>query len=249
MCEDGSEFVRRAVVQALRARAPKLWHSLAYWRYLRTGEPEIHRIAEFVDPHRAAVDVGVHVGFYARRLNRYAKGVFGFEANPEHVALLRRTMPRSVKVMEVALSDASGVAVLRVPQDERGVERPGLGTIAPNNDLAGRHYREVAIPSARLDEFDLPPVGFMKIDVEGHEEAVLRGAEAILRRDRPALMVEIEERHSPGSTQRVPSYLSNLGYEAEVFDGRELIPFAAFRPERDQVVGTRYLNNFLFRVP
>ena len=59
------------------------------------------------------------------------------------------------------------------------------------------------VQTARLDDYQLPPVGFIKIDVEGHEEAVLRGAAQTIARNRPVLMIEIEERHNPGALGRL----------------------------------------------
>lgn len=46
--------------------------------------------------------------------------------------------------------------------------------------------------TARLDDFELTNVGFIKIDVEGHELAVLRGASKTIEREQPNLMVEVE---------------------------------------------------------
>jgi FkbM family methyltransferase len=52
----------------------------------------------------------------------------------------------------------------------------------------------------RLDDIDLGGgVGFLKIDVEGHEEAVLAGASRTLKQSMPAVLVEVEERHHTGA--------------------------------------------------
>ena len=55
------------------------------------------------------------------------------------------------------------------------------------------------------------PISFIKCDVEGHEFAVLRGAERLLARSKPALLVEIEERHGQ-TVSEVVGYLSDRGY-------------------------------------
>jgi hypothetical protein len=52
----------------------------------------------------------------------------------------------------------------------------------------------------------------VKLDAEGAEYEVLRGARETLARCRPVLSVEIEERHRPGSTYAVPAFLDGLGY-------------------------------------
>jgi len=68
------------------------------------------------------------------------------------------------------------------------------------------------VPTIALDSLDLNDVTAIKIDVEGAEAEVLLGARETLRRCRPVLSVEIEERHRPGSTRAVPDMLRPLGY-------------------------------------
>ncbi len=46
-----------------------------------------------------------------------------------------------------------------------------LGTISDANRLEGHEFTEVIVPKKRLDDFDLPPIGFIKIDVEGHAKS------------------------------------------------------------------------------
>ena len=126
-------------------------------------------------------------------------------------------------------------------------------TIAESNSAAvesGRVIETVVAPMKTLDSFNLTNVGFVKIDVEGHEEAVLHGGLKTLRREMPNLMIEIEERHAPGSLDRVSALLKEIGYSGFYLDGKQLVPVAQFDPHRDQVrqngkVG-KYINNFLF---
>ena len=68
------------------------------------------------------------------------------------------------------------------------------------------------MPTLPLDGLALDDVSAMKIDVEGAEQEVLRGALDTLRRCHPVLSIEIEERHRAGSTRDVPELLRTLGY-------------------------------------
>ena len=68
------------------------------------------------------------------------------------------------------------------------------------------------VPVRRLDGFGLTDVTSIKLDAEGAEGDVLRGAAETLARCRPVLSVEIEERHCVGSTRAVPRFLARLGY-------------------------------------
>ena len=72
-------------------------------------------------------------------------------------------------------------------------------TIADSNLSAlqsGGVVETVKVPMRTLDSYQLSNVGFIKIDVEGHEEAVLHGSSETLRREMPNLMIEIEDRTS-----------------------------------------------------
>ena len=64
------------------------------------------------------------------------------------------------------------------------------------------------------------PSTLPKIDVEGHEEDVLLGAQSLIARDRPSLMVEVEEPHNPGSIERVTRFFQSRGYCGFFFDMR-----------------------------
>jgi hypothetical protein len=98
-------------------------------------------------------------------------------------------------------------------------------------------------------------VGFIKIDVEGHEEGVLNGARKTLERERPALLIEIEDRHNPGGLGRICALLT--GYEGYFFAQGRRRPLSDFDPEihqrpedLDSAYEARrqspYVNNFLF---
>lgn len=72
--------------------------------------------------------------------------------------------------------------------------------------------RRTEVEVLALDSLRLSDVTALKIDVEGAEAEVLQGAAATLRRCRPVLSVEIEERHRAGSTRAVPAMLAEWGY-------------------------------------
>ena len=237
------------IQQELRRHLPAVWQWRAYHKYLHApyGEREIHLLSKIVDPERIAVDVGVHEGIYSRHLAGLCRGVVGFDANPLSAAFCQAALGRLATIHNCALSDAAGTVTLRIPMpDGRGGET-ALATIAPSNVLGGRPAAEVTVRAARLDDFDLPPVGFIKIDVEGHEEAVLRGAQGVIARDRPVLMIEIEERHNPGALGRIFQSLRVDGFTAACMqsgalrDAGDAKAFAARAPGEPG-----YVHNFFF---
>jgi hypothetical protein len=68
------------------------------------------------------------------------------------------------------------------------------------------------IPVRRLDEYDFHDVSVMKVDVEGMEAAVLRGAEQTIRRERPVIFAE-EWADSPHWHESIAEVLEPFGYE------------------------------------
>lgn len=225
------------------------------WRSM-LGDPEQHVAKELSDPTRISVDVGAGEGGFARVVSQVSVRCEAFEANPSNWPQLHANLVGfDVRVNECALSDQDGEVTLRVPVVGDGEARP-LATIDSENALSGVDVHTVAITCRRLDSLGLDPVGFMKIDVEGHELAVLHGASAILERDHPNLLIEVEERHHAGAVHDVIGYLTDLGYLSYFLLGRHLKPIAAFdlsehqNPSSIELTDVRpghvYVNNFVF---
>lgn len=213
-------FLNRALADA---PGPIAAYYSAYKAY-RWGDPYIRLVASLADRRRLAIDVGAHFGDYTFFMRRHAAGCIAFECNPALTAHLRRTFGRSVEIRAEAVSDRAGTATLRIPTETaRGI---GRATIEERNPLA-REFAEfhlVTVPTVRLDDVVERPVGLIKVDVEGHELAVLRGAESILQRDRPNLIVELEERHAPGCVAEAFAFLGRLGYRGACLQGGRLQP-------------------------
>ena len=133
----------------------------------------------------ACLDIGAHFGAVAYKLHTLSGGWLGMvEASPWKAALLRRRFPAAT-VFETAVSDQDGTATFH-----ENVDQPGFSSLS---DRASRgQTREVTVPLARLDTILAPDltIGFLKIDVEGHEYAALQGGAAMLTRDRPVILFE-----------------------------------------------------------
>lgn len=188
----------------------------------RYFERELARIDEFVPAERGAVDVGVWWGPWSFWLARRASTVDSFEPNADLASRLDRVLPGNVTLHPVALGDHSGESMLWIPPGGMGTE--GRATVESQwrTDSAGR-MQPVAVQ--RLDDVALPEIGFVKIDVEGHELAVLRGAAALLETQRPNLMIEIEERsHSEGHFDSIIDFLAGLGYHGSFLSRRRWHP-------------------------
>jgi FkbM family methyltransferase len=166
-----------------------------------------------------------------------------------------------VRVEAVALSDEVGEATLRGPVAEsvgiEGIHKTltGRATVESENLLDDCDYSqiyEVAVPRRKLDDYDFDAVGFIKIDVEGHELSVLRGASNTIERHRPLMLIEIEDRHKPNAICNVHSFLGNLGYEGYFLLNKKLMPLTCFdlaAHQKNWRQSGLYINNFFFVMP
>ena len=78
------------------------------------------------------------------------------------------------------------------------------------------------------DEVGGRRVDLVKIDVEGHEMSVLRGASVTLRKYLPAMLIEIEQRHLDCPIQDVFAEIDDIGYVLYFIDGPALRPISEF---------------------
>src|SRR5437868_3654072 len=170
-------------------------------RLRRQGDVSLRVMAALIKPGDTVIDVGANVGVYAFALARLvgrSGHVHAIEPDPVSVARLRRIAARcgQIEVHPVAASDARGSATLHVPV--YGAKRLGaLASLGTPGAGGAVQYESVSIDADTLDEIvPMSEPAFIKIDVEGHEMAALRGAERTIRRTSPALLVEIEQRHS-----------------------------------------------------
>jgi FkbM family methyltransferase len=240
-------MLRPQVKQIAESLFPKTMYARRFRTWVKV-EPELPLLPAICPKEAVAVDIGANEGFFACHLLPLAKSVVAFEPLPQMLARLRKNYSGKMIIHGVILSDREGQGELRYPSGGYM-----SATVAESNVSAvesGRVIESVMVNMATLDSFGLTNVGFIKIDVEGHEEAVLQGGFQTLKREMPNLMIEIEERHAPGSLGRVSVLLSDIGYAGFFLDGKQLISIEQFDPHRHQVrrngqVG-KYINNFLF---
>jgi FkbM family methyltransferase len=167
------------------------------------------------------LDIGAHDGLLTLPFAALpGAAVHAFEPLPPAFARLRRaTAGRpNVTLHELALGAAPGEALLEVPS-VAGVAQEQWASLAKDYAAIRRddpRVGEIArhkVQVARLDDLGLSGITAIKLDVEGAEEEAISGATETIARDRPAMTVEIEERHRTGSTVAVPRLLARLGLE------------------------------------
>lgn len=252
---------KRRLAPAAKTLAPRLFWRRKFRILRRLGEsrPDVQLVASLCNPDRVSLDIGADVGEFTIAMLPSSRSVIAFEPRPaqaRELAAMFDAVGAAVRVEAVALSDQPGVTTMRVVESD-----PGRSTIDTSNalgDADGSAVCNIEVPVKRLDDLGLDDIGLIKIDVEGHELAVLRGAAETLARNRPAVLVEAEERHHPNAVAAITELLTGLGYQG-YFDGgegrRPVEEFDAAIHQDPANIGGRedgwaaqgvYVNNFVF---
>ncbi len=165
-------------------------------------EPHVTAVfRELLSPGDVCVDVGASIGYFtmlASQLVGERGHVYAFEPAPEAYAALHRNVElnglSNVTAQAVAVGAAEGVETL---YDPWVVSNVGAASMLREPDAATHERRSrepLSVPvrplSALVPEPDLRRARLIKIDVEGHEAAVLAGGRALLQRWRPYLVFE-----------------------------------------------------------
>jgi FkbM family methyltransferase len=197
-----------------------------------------------VDPGEACLDIGANLGYMtcllSARTGRNGK-VHAFEPHPEiHAELVSNAARWSrspdtgrITLHAVGLSDHHGVAALAEPPQFEG--NRGTSALETPETASANTGRRFEIPIRRLEDCLPPgcPIGIAKVDVEGHELGVLRGARRLLDQGEIRDIVYEDNDGYPGP---VSILLESCGYAVRRIDrtlgGPRLIP-ASSRPSED----------------
>jgi FkbM family methyltransferase len=222
------------------------WEDMIHGRF----DAEIYTALGRVVPASGAVlwDVGAHLGFhtlgFAAMVGPTGR-VVGFEPNPSNRERLRQNLDKNadlaarVEILSCALSDRAGESAFVLSHDvDTGASSMSFldGTTPAVEFGVARAWDTIVVPLRTVDalvhDHVAPPPDALKIDVEGAELLVLRGAEETVRTTQPTVIVEV---HSARLVFEVQQWLWSHGYAvrllADVEPSRVLL--GAAPPGRD----------------
>lgn len=186
-----------------------------YKEYLEAGP--VDELKQFVPVGSVVIDVGANVGFFSKRFASWVgpQGqVILLEPEDRNFEALQSMLNRDgligrARLIKAAASETSGKALLKINPHHPGDHK--LST-----DDTG-----VAVETVRLDDLVLDKgagkPSLIKIDVQGAELIVLRGAPEILKQAKPALFVELDEAglgKFGASVAQILGYMGSAGYDA-----------------------------------
>jgi FkbM family methyltransferase len=193
---------------------------LAWVRVSYSGGGAIAAIQLVREEQGLALDIGANRGQSAIRILRLKPHfrVLSFEPNKRCISCLKIAkvlLGRSFQYELCGLSDINGNMIYYEPRIN-SLSVSAEGTFCPENlddfleQRIGRYdVRQTSFPVRVLDEMSLSPA-FIKVDVQGAELAVLRGARDTITRCKPVVVVERNIHNEEG----VKSYMADLGYKA-----------------------------------
>lgn len=195
----------RQAAAALGVRLPPGWSDEQILRTWSVLTEHCYDVPGFVPDGGVVVDVGTSVGDFAVLSAVRGSMVYAFEPLRENVTAAEELVRENhvedkVRIFPVALGDAPGLSPIAV---DHGMATTGLSGI------------DRTVPFETLDTSlkDLPgPISMLKVDVEGFEIPVLRGAVGTLARSRPKIVIEV---HGKSADRAVVGLLSSLGYRLD----------------------------------
>jgi FkbM family methyltransferase len=215
--------------------------SQIFWRGTYSGD-ELAVLAGRLSRDAAFVDVGANLGEFSLFAARRVARVYAFEPSADLFERLRQNVAANgwshVTTVRSALSDRIGELTLSEPREAwmDGSRQAGLGSLFPYPDAVD--VRRQSVPVTTLDAFvesERPArLDVIKIDVEGSELAVLRGAEAAVARFRPEFLIELNTESAVRAghdVNDVLAWLATRRYRAfSVAAGGRLVPRVSADP-------------------
>jgi FkbM family methyltransferase len=238
------------------------------WRFIYRGlkaryrdqRQELRALTSALGEGDVAVDVGANKGSYLFSLSRAVpRGrVVAFEPQPllaEYLTKACRAAGLSNVVVEAAgVSDKAGVLTLAIP----GGKGTSPGASSEQAVMSRGPCSTIEVKTLTLDQYfakETRRIGAMKIDVEGHELAVMRGAMQIISEHSPIVVCEWEARHmTKGNVATILDFFRDHSYDGFLVCGRKLLPASQFDPAVHQKqTGEKYwdahgyFNNFIMQ--
>lgn len=216
-------------------------------------EVELFFINDFIEKDSVVFDIGSNEGLYLllfESAQKYNK-IYGFEPIPVLNKRLKGFFP-NLSIFDFAISNQTNIGKFKVPliNDKRYDTRGTLENFEEVNET-GQNVFEVKTISMDdfVEKYKIENLGGIKIDVEGHELKAIQGGLNTLKKFRPFLMIEIEQRHHADlKIESIFEEVLNCGYQGFFFDPIEVkfFPIANFDYEKHQNRKNCYINNFLF---
>ncbi len=225
------KWIRKLLVRLIGIKAylkliSKVYLSLTNLGFLKKSYPELFFIDRLVQPNWVCLDIGANLGYYSNRILQNIEGgaLHAVEPIPLFAAIWKSNIlpsRKKVSLYNIALGEEKKQVKMSIPVRD-GVVRHGL-TKVDTGDNVGQSALSFDVEMERGDAIfsDLKQLDFVKIDVEGYEQFVLREIESTLRTHLPVIQIELSGRENRSISYKL---LTSISYKAFILDQNKLKP-------------------------
>ena len=225
----------------------RLYHRIRCYKYAKYRSPELSLISNLVKNTQNSIDIGANLGLFTFFMSRASKHVFAFEPNPYPLENLKGLVDSNVTVLPIALGNNDGPVEIKIPHHRKGWSSNGAS-------LASKEINDgkiINIQCRKLDSLNIENIGLIKIDVEGFEIEVIRGAKDTILKNKPIMIIENEIVHTK-DTNELFTTMNEFGYDKYICNSiGKLEKVGNFSVEENQKNAIRnldinYIQNFIF---
>ena len=179
-------------------------------------EEQRNRAISYVENWGFAIDIGANIGLWSKDLSSYFDRLVCFEPNPYCEDYLKKNINLDKsKINSCALGEKNEIKNLFIHPLNSGassfVNKTKIGFQKDSGAIYGEFPKETLqknVEVKKLDDFNYNNIDFIKIDVQGYELSVLKGAYNTLKLNNPILCIEED---NPSNSETIP-FLENLNY-------------------------------------
>lgn len=215
-----TDSILKWLPESLQQKIRNRYYEIKISNIKEEDEEDLVIVSKLVNPGDHVLDIGSNYGLYCKFLSVYAGDhgkVMAFEPIKKTFLSLRNNLNHlnisNVEAFNIALSDYDGEAVMQIPEYDKGGENLYEARIITEDSIKNSEK----VKAAKLDTI-LPEnfsFSFLKIDVEGHEMNVLKGAAHSIKKNKPVMLIEINggiNEQNINSTSIV-DFLAKLNYK------------------------------------
>jgi FkbM family methyltransferase len=202
-------------------------------------------------------DIGSNIGSFVLIANKTIKQeqIFAFEPIPMLNTRLKIVFPK-VNIRNIALSNIKTKTQFKIPKinHTQFLTRGTLNTNFIETNESG--FDILDVQTNTLDEFckeeSIAKIDFIKIDVEGHEFEVIKGALKSFEKYKPCLIIEIEQRHHAEDISIIINEIKKIDYSCFYFDSHNfamvelMIDPKTLQQKSNFEKSRKYVHNFIF---
>jgi FkbM family methyltransferase len=193
-------------------------------------ERDFLHFLQLLPKSKSVLDIGANIGVMSYYLSKhsYVSKVYAFEPQCDNLVVLKKIINhfklKNVEVFDFALGDTNGKIQMVLPVQGK-TKLHGLSHVCHESISEFNTGLKYDVDIKKLDDIDVvlkDEIGGVKLDVENFEYFVLKGGEALLKRDKPIIYTELWDNQN---RVQCIQFLEEIGYKCKQFSNGELLDY------------------------